>query len=223
MYAHEISLERVLRERFHSEINEGDQRRLDFLCIGDNTTAVVVEVKRPGLAIGYAELQQLQGYVHTLRARDRTAGNVSTNRQKFIGVMIYSHLSTSDPSVAEFRDELIREGYVIEPWDHLLEKAERAHRDYLEIIKERAPEDPRIEGIDDLTEAEPPREVDSTGVSQPDDVGSEAVDVESAPAVTEAPSAEPVPTTSPAPAAPTAAPRPSPPTNPPPWVAPPAG
>jgi hypothetical protein len=206
MYAHEMSLERVLRERFHSDINEGDQRRLDFLCIGDNSTAVVIEVKRPGFAIGYAELQQLQGYVHTLRARDRTAGNVSTNRQKFVGVMIYSHLSTSDPSVAEFRDELIRDGYVIEPWDHLLEKAERAHRDYLEIIKERAPDDPRIEGIDDLAEVEPPRDTEGTDDAHPAEV--EAGDA-----------TEMMPAES---ADRPAAPRPSAPRTPPPWALPPA-
>lgn len=71
---HERSLETVLRETFHSEVSEGDQRRLDFLCIGDSATAVVVEVKRPGDKIGLKELAQLRGYVNTLRDRNNRAG-----------------------------------------------------------------------------------------------------------------------------------------------------
>lgn len=39
-------------------------------------------------------------------------------------------------------------GYRISPWDHLLEAAERLHRDYLDVIAERAPQDdPRIQAI----------------------------------------------------------------------------
>lgn len=153
MLYHERSLETVLRETFHVGKNEGDQRRLDFLCIGDSSTAVVVEVKRPGLRVGKAELRQLQDYVTTLTDRNAAAGNTSTNRTRILGVMIYSELS-AETGVVALRDEMVKSGYRIAPWDHILEAAERLHREYLEVIKERAPDDPRVQA-EDLGEIEP--------------------------------------------------------------------
>lgn len=154
---HERSLETVLRETFHSEISEGDQRRLDFLCIGDSSTAIVVEVKRPGDKIGLKELSQLRGYVNTLRDRNEKAGNFSTKRSRILGVMIHSGLK-EEPGINSELQDMIKSGYRISPWDHLLEAAERLHRDYLNVITERAPkDDPRIQAIqrDSATDTAP--------------------------------------------------------------------
>ncbi|MEE9965098.1 MAG: ATP-binding protein [Propionicimonas sp.] len=144
---HERSLETVLRDTFHSEVNEGDQRRLDFLCLGDSGTAIVVEVKRPGEKSGLKELRQLRGYVNTLRDRNDRAGRVPTLRSRIDGVLIHSGIKDEPGINSEMRD-MIDAGYRIEPWDHLLEAAERLHRDYLDVITERAPQDdPRIQTI----------------------------------------------------------------------------
>ena len=144
---HERSLETVLRDTFHSDVSEGDQRRLDFLCMGDGGTAIVVEVKRPGHKIGLKELSQLRGYVNTLRDRNDKAGNYSTQRFKIIGVMIHSGLK-DEPGINSEIQDMKDSGYRISPWDHLLEAAEHLHRDYLDVITERAPQnDPRIRAI----------------------------------------------------------------------------
>lgn len=144
---HERSLERVLRETFHSDSNENDQRRLDFLCVGDSAHAIVVEVKRPGLNVGLKELSQLRGYVNTLRDRNEKGGNLSTQRSQIDGVLIFSGLK-DEPGITSEIAEMKRAGYRIAPWDHLLEAAEQLHRSYLEIITERAPrDDPRIRAI----------------------------------------------------------------------------
>lgn len=156
---HEKSLETVLRETFHSETNEHDQRRLDFLCVGDSGRAVVVEVKRPGLKVGYVELQQLRGYVNTLRDRNSKASNFSTVRTEFTGVLIYSELK-NEPGLEFAIKEMASEGYRISPWDHLLEAAERLHREFLDVVTERAPQaDPRIRAlIEDESKGKPPSE-----------------------------------------------------------------
>lgn len=153
---HERSLETVLRETFHSEVSEGDQRRLDFLCIGDSATAVVVEVKRPGDKIGLKELAQLRGYVNTLRDRNNRAGNfAATHRSQISGVLIYSDLK-NEPGINSEVQDMKDSGYRISPWDHLLEAAERLHHDYLEVITERAPQDdPRIRAIQQESPVEP--------------------------------------------------------------------
>jgi hypothetical protein len=217
MLHHERSLERVLRETFHGGVNEGDQRRLDFLCIADTSTAVVVEVKRPGLAIGSEELRQLQSYVNTLQDRNDSAPNAPTQRTRFIGVMIYSHMS-NEPGINSLVRELGEQRYRIQTWDHLLEAAERAHRDFLDVIKERAPEDPRIAAIEELEEPVVTPAATVHAETAPADANAPAAataEAEIAPVATEATPA--------APAARPAAPRPSAPTKPPPWAPPPAG
>jgi hypothetical protein len=145
---HERSLETVLRETFHSDVNEGDQRRLDFLCVGDSGSAIVVEVKRPGDKIGLKELSQLRGYVNTLKDRNAKSGNYSaTWRSNISGVLIYSGIK-DEPGIHSEIQDMVNSGYRISPWDHLLEAAERLHRDYLDVITERAPrDDPRIKAI----------------------------------------------------------------------------
>ena len=162
---HERSLDTVLRETFHSEVSEGDQRRLDFLCIGDSSTAIVVEVKRPGDKIGLKELGQLRGYVNTLRDRNEKAGNFSTQRSQILGVMIHSGLK-DEPGINSEIQSMKDLGYRISPWDHLLEAAERLHRDYLDVIAERAPQDdPRIQAIqrDSATDAAPSADIGPDG------------------------------------------------------------
>ncbi|MFI7585060.1 ATP-binding protein, partial [Kocuria sp. M1N1S27] len=144
---HERSLETVLRDTFHAPSNEGDQRRLDFLCLGDSGRAVVVEVKRPGEKIGLKELSQLRGYVNTLRDRNERAGNYENRRADISGVLIFSELK-DEPGIQSEVRELRAAGYRISPWDHLLEAAERLHLEYLDVITERAPQDdPRIRAI----------------------------------------------------------------------------
>ena len=160
---HERSLETVLRETFHSEMNEGDQRRLDFLCIGDSSTGIVVEVKRPGEKIGLRELNQLRGYVNTLRDRNQGVGNFPTERAQIRGVLIHSGLK-DEPGIQSELQEMINSGYRISPWGHLLEAAERLHREYLDVIAERAPQDdPRIQAIhrDSALDADPSASIGS--------------------------------------------------------------
>ena len=61
---------------------------------------------------------------------------------------------------------MVKSGYRISPWDHLLEAAERLHRDYLDVIAERAPQDdPRIQAIqrDSATDAAPSADIGPDG------------------------------------------------------------
>lgn len=151
MMAHEQSLDNVLEKYFNrpKTVKKRGGRRLDFLCIGDSMHAVVVEVKRPGLKVGKEEVRQLEDYIDYLRRwNDQNTGGRSV-RQKITGVLIYS---TMDPEAENSVERLRQTGdAIVVTWQGLLETAQRLHREYLDLMKSRAPaDDPRIVALGGL-------------------------------------------------------------------------
>jgi hypothetical protein len=46
-----------------------------------------------------------------------------------------------------WRDHAAKSGVAVKRWSELLDVAERTHREFLDAIKQRAPEDARIQGL----------------------------------------------------------------------------
>jgi len=148
--AHERSLDKVLVAHFGvpgdpDYDGKDGSKRLDFFCVADTSLAVVVELKRPGDLIGHDELRQLSGYVDYLRGREQESNDPGHSHREIKGCLVYGRLKVE----AEGEKHRLREdGISVVTWDKLLEDAERLHRDYLEIVKARAPEDdPRIQEL----------------------------------------------------------------------------
>jgi len=147
---HERSLDKVLAAHFgvqgDSDYDGNDgSKRLDFFCLADSSLAVVAELKRPGDLIGLEELRQVSVYVDYLRARELESNDAAHTNRQIGGCLVYGRLRPdAEGEKGRLRKDLI---YVV-TWDKLLEDAERLHREYLEIVKARAPEDdPRIQGL----------------------------------------------------------------------------
>jgi RecB family endonuclease NucS len=153
MMAHEQSLDNVLEKHFNKPktVKKRGGKRLDFLCIGDSAHAVVVEVKRLGLKVGRDELRQLEDYLLYLNRWNNDTNGGASHRSRITGVLIYSRM---DAEAADLADRLRQTGDVqIVSWGGLLETAQRLHREYLDLVKSRAPAgDPRIEAIGSLDE-----------------------------------------------------------------------
>jgi hypothetical protein len=151
MMAHEKSLDNVLEKHFNKAktIKKRGGKRLDFLCIGDSSHAVVVEVKRPGLKVGTEELRQLEDYLLYMNKWNDSSNTGPQHRSKITGVLIYSRM---DPDAEALADRLRTSGdALIVSWDGLLETAQRLHREYLDLMKSRAPkDDPRIVAMPDI-------------------------------------------------------------------------
>jgi RecB family endonuclease NucS len=153
MMHREKSLENVLEQSFGvaKDVQHQDRRRLDFLCIGNSAQAVVVEIKRPGILVGVAELRQLEDYVNYLQTWNGQSTGGLSKRSVIEGVLIYSRM---DELGRNHADRLRQAGMNIVTWDSLLETAERLHREYLDLVKSRAPqEDPRIQALNDIDES----------------------------------------------------------------------
>ena len=157
--SHERSLDKVLAAHFDID---GDPdydgkdggRRLDFFCVADTSLAVVVELKRPGDLVGLDELRQVADYVDHLRIRERQSNDLGHSNREVKGCLVYGRLR---PNAEEEKRRLRDNGISVVTWDKLLEDAERLHREYLEIVKARAPEDdPRIQQLPSVQPNEPP-------------------------------------------------------------------
>jgi hypothetical protein len=148
MLQHERSLDKVVAEHFPSAAatgGDGDDR-LDFFCLADSLRCVVVELKRPGHTVGKDEIQQLTEYVFFLRKRGETA--TEPGEQLAVeGLLVAGKIRPDDqPWVEQARNGSI---WVV-TWRDLLQRTERAHREFLEVVKKRAPiDEPRIEALGD--------------------------------------------------------------------------
>jgi len=146
--AHERSLDKVLVEHF-GVVGDPDydgtdgSRRLDFFCVADTSLGVVVELKRPGDLIGLDELRQVSGYVDHLRTREHQSNDPGHSNRDVKGCLVYGRMR---PDAEGEKRRLRDDGISVVTWSKLLEDAERLHREYLAIVRARAPEDdPRIQ------------------------------------------------------------------------------
>jgi hypothetical protein len=147
---HERALESMLIEHFKIEPEQDPSRdrRVDFFCVSTRGRYLVVEVKRPGLTIGATEVQQIIDYVTYLRSQAPTSGQ-ARHPNFYEGVLVGHHVS---PGGERWRDVAANSGVTVRPWSELLDVAERIHREFLEAVKQRAPEDPRVQDLPELPE-----------------------------------------------------------------------
>lgn len=156
---HETSLDRVIVEELGIDPDTEDgARRLDFFTLADAALAVVVELKRPGITLNRDHIRQAEDYVVALRNHYEQITDADQKRQ-VKGVLVGTKVKGADRG---YFDNARASDIVTHTWRGLLEQAERLHRDYLEIVRARAPEDdPRLEGIEDEEDADEARSPES--------------------------------------------------------------
>lgn len=68
LVADEQSFSKLLRDEFPEEADTlEDDRRIDFLCVRESTSLIVVEIKRPKSRATMKELEQIEDYVNFMR------------------------------------------------------------------------------------------------------------------------------------------------------------
>lgn len=80
-----------------------------------------------------------------MRARERESNDPDHSHRDIKGCLVHGRLK---PDAEGEKKRLREDGISVVTWDKLLEDAERFHREYLDIVKARAPEDdPRIRDL----------------------------------------------------------------------------
>ena len=153
--SHELSLERILEEKFGIQMTgDSGKKRPDFFCMRGGSDVLVIELKRPGEAAGKVELTQIADYVDILRDwvqsgnPERLTG-LKINPENIEGFLI-AYDYQNDPTVDGQMKRLEDAGIHCCKWYDLLQAAEDDQREYLEVVKSRAPkQDPRIKELEE--------------------------------------------------------------------------
>ena len=146
---HERALDTIISEHFEIEISGDDEgrRRLDFFCLGDGyKTTYIVETKRPGDLVGREEFDQLRDYVLFLQEKLQSEADEANRRTTVEGLLIADRIREGDKGHAISHQ---RAGtFDIRSWNNLLTSAETLHREFFDVVKERAPaDDPRMRNL----------------------------------------------------------------------------
>ncbi len=147
---HEKSLDTLLEKQFHLERTKGKEgrNRPDYFCLAAANQSQVIDLKRPGVKVGLTELQQIQGYVMFLREETKKTTQPELRLDHVGGMLIYSDIG-SGSGIGTMIASLAKEGIYVMKWDDLLRRTEMLHKDFLDVIKSRAPaDDPRITAFD---------------------------------------------------------------------------
>ncbi len=149
MLVHEQSLDRLIRDEFKIQPSGKDgARRLDFFCLGDRyQTAHVVEVKRPGYLVGRKEFDQLRDYVLFLRRKLQEESTDPAHKRALVkGLLIADRVRQGDEGHAKTGQDA--GVFDIRTWGNLLTTTEAMHKEFLDVVKMRAPsDDPRMKGL----------------------------------------------------------------------------
>ncbi len=135
---HEKQLDNVLIRQFGLSKDQGgrSKERVDYFCLAGAGLYVVVDLKRPGMTVGKNELRQLQNYVHYLR--DHIGDTPLQNTPSIYGLLVASKLHED---ARQLRAEMEPFNQRFSRWDDLLRTAKTLHKDFLEVVRKRAPED----------------------------------------------------------------------------------
>lgn len=153
MLHHEKSLDTLLRKQFGGKATKSKQarRRADFFCLASSRQYEVVELKRPGQTVGKKELDQIRDYVFFLREHADKTTDPGTKVDRVGGILVYSDMKAG---MRQHVDALHKAQVYVQTWDVLLKTTEELHREFLDVVKGRAPaRDPRIKALGELDEA----------------------------------------------------------------------
>jgi len=126
------------------------KKRTDFFCLASSRQYEVVELKRPGQVVGQKELDQIRDYVFFLREHAGKTNDPKTRIDRVGGILVYSDMRAG---VSQHVSALYDRQVYVRTWDNLLNRTEELHREFLEVVKGRAPaKDPRIRDLGDIAD-----------------------------------------------------------------------
>lgn len=131
LVADEKKFSQLLREKFPEDIEAlEDDRRIDFLCVRESTSLIVVEIKRPKSRASVKELQQIQRYVGFMRNYVKKTTDPDFQIREVVGYLLCGTL-VDTWEASEMRDDLQKSGTFVRKYDDLLQMVEANHREFL--------------------------------------------------------------------------------------------
>lgn len=147
-FHHEHGVDKWIRDELLLTNKEftGEKRRFDLLCAKDEAQIVILELMRPGEPADYDHASRLYRYV----SRIQQAVNQSSSNQKYRNKNVYGLLIAddfaNDPSLYKVLSDW-QNIMTAHTWNSLFQRVFAQYREYVEYLKLKAPEDPRMKGL----------------------------------------------------------------------------
>ena len=131
LVADEVWYSDLLRKTFpeSSDVPEKD-RRIDFLCVGEGTNLVVVEIKRPQSKASVKELEQIEEYVIFTRDQIQQTTDPDCEYERVTGYLLCGDL-VNTYQVRGKKDILANSQIYVRRYMDLLDMVKRAHTEFL--------------------------------------------------------------------------------------------
>jgi hypothetical protein len=141
----ETSIKRLLEKLLPARIQPKDDkkgwnRRID-LVLGAGEVLLVLEFMQPGKALDIDHIVRFEYYVTTIRAH--LAANTGFQFKRCTGYLIGT-AAVKDAAIASMVASKAREDMYYMDWRTLLAEAEKQYEEFMEILREHAPEDERL-------------------------------------------------------------------------------
>jgi len=131
LVADEQTFSKLLKEEFPEEADIlEDDRRIDFLCVRESTSLIVVEIKRPQSRASIKELTQVERYVSFMRNFVKKTTDPSFKFREVVGFLLCGDL-VNTWEVDEKRPNLEAAGIYVRKYSDLLRLVEASHKEFL--------------------------------------------------------------------------------------------
>ena len=131
LVADEIYYSQLLRKQFpESKDTPEENRRIDFLCVGESQNIVVVEIKRPSLRVSEGELNQIEQYVNFVRYHVDQSTDPDHTYTQVTGYLICGgHVNTWP--VRQKLKNLASARIYVRRYSDLLRQVQKSHMEFL--------------------------------------------------------------------------------------------
>lgn len=131
----EVTYSNLLKQHFSdADLPEVD-RRIDFLCVRENDTMVIVEIKRPQSVLNRSSLNQIEEYVQFLRTTLAHTTDPELRTARVVGYLFGGSLSSTS-GVLEKARTLQKDDIFVRLYKDLLSMVERSHEEFLRKYEE---------------------------------------------------------------------------------------
>jgi hypothetical protein len=131
LVADEQTFSKLLQDKFPEEAGTlEDDRRIDFLCVRESTSLIVVEIKRPKSRASIKELTQVERYVSFMRNYVKKTTDPSFSFREVVGFLLCGDL-VDTWEVNEKRPNLEAAGIYVRKYSDLLRLVEASHKEFL--------------------------------------------------------------------------------------------
>ncbi len=144
----EISIRKALAEllpaKYQPEDDEkGWNRRID-LVLGAGEVLLILEFMQPGKALDIGHIGRFEYYVTTIRTY--LGANTGGQFKRCIGYLIAT-AAVKDAAIASMVVSKAREDMYYMDWRTLLAEAEKQYEEFMQILREHAPQDERLKKL----------------------------------------------------------------------------